>query len=277
MCSLPRARVPGVRRPISGLTAVHTDRVQALRHISSSPDLATPSPLLYASSYSFVPIDTFVSLMAEPPFDPFSSVVFTTVQLARPNIFFARPSCLVFTGHLASKVELVRSSHLLHLILGISISCYSRPGCSLWVAIVALAIFACHGSFACVFRPSSWFFPPLWRPGSGLASAGPIGQPSAIGHSAMLPTQAATPAVVLDHRPMSSVVANGPGIAPPPVHALSDPVPAGLGAIAATDPSLPPVLPDRWTATGTTGNFTPGFGSRFGDRVLPIGPYLPLG
>ena len=92
----------------------------------------------------------------------------------------------------------------------------------------------------------------------------------------MLPTQAATPAVVLDHRLMSSVVANGPGIAPPPVHALSDPVPAWPGVVAVAAAPPPPALRDRWPATGTRDNFTPGFGSGFCDRALRIGPYPPL-
>ena len=213
--------------------------------------------------------------MAEPPFDPSSSVVLTT------STDPTSPALIRGVSFSQATSQATLSSFVL---LTYYFSSLAPPSVATPDLAAPFGWQSLPSAFSLVTVPSPVFSDrhlgsfhpygaqaPVWR------TRAPIGKPSAIGPSAMLPTQAAKTAIVPDHRPMSSVVANGPGIAPPPVHALSDPVPAWLGAIAATDPSLPPVLPDRWTATGTTGNFTPGFGSRFGDRVLPIGTYLPLG
>ena len=274
MCSLPR--VPGVRRPISGLTAVHTVRVLAhLARLALQHHLRYCMPRLTWNSQSFVPIDTIVSLMAEPPFDPSSSVVFTTsTGPTSPSLVRA-----VSSSQATSKATL--SSFVLPTYSTSSLAppSVATPGLAApfgWQSLPSPFSLATVPSPVFSDRHLGYFQPygaqaPVWR------ARAPIGQPSAIGPSSMLPTQAAKPAVVPDHHPMSSVVANGPEIAPPPVHALSDPVPAWPGAIAAAAPAPPPALPDRWPARGTTGNSTPGFGSRFGDRVLPIGPYPSLG
>ena len=63
MCSLPRARIPGVRRPIFGLTAVHTVRVRAFRLIASLPGLATPP----FSSLSLIPACMVCAMAPHPP------------------------------------------------------------------------------------------------------------------------------------------------------------------------------------------------------------------
>ena len=62
MCSLPRAQIPGVRRPISGLTAVHTVRVRAFRLIASLPGLATPP----FSSLSLIPACMGCAMASHP-------------------------------------------------------------------------------------------------------------------------------------------------------------------------------------------------------------------